>query len=220
MVNETITENTIPLLDPADTIDRALQLMEDNDLQCLPLVEEDKYLALIKEEDLLELSHTDLPLAETSLLQFRPAVAAAAHPYDAVRMLHNTGLQLIPVVDNENTYLGCISQKGLYKYLTEHSGINTPGAIIVLELQPNNYSLYEIARICENEDIIITQVQLSHAKESGRLELTLKTNRNDIRGVVDALERYNYTVVQTFGEADFNENIQNRFDLLMNYLNM
>ncbi len=220
MVNETITENTIPLLDSADTIDRALQLMEDNDLQCLPLVEEDKYLALIKEDDLLELSHTDLPLAETSLLLFRPAVAASAHPYDAVRMLHNTGLQLIPVVDNENTYLGCISQKGLYKYLTEHSGINTPGAIIVLELQPNNYSLYEIARICENEDIIITQVQLSNAKESGRLELTLKTNRNDIRGVVDALERYNYTVVQTFGEADFNENIQNRFDLLMNYLNM
>jgi len=220
MVNESITLKSIPTLNGHENIDRALQLMENNELHELPVVEDEKYMALLKETDLLELSDTTLVLNQTALLQYRPAITAAGHPYDAIRMMYNTDLQLLPVVDNENNYLGCLNKDALYKYLTEHSGINTPGGIIVLELLPNNYSLYEIARICENEDLIITHTQLSNSADSGRLELTIKTNRNDLRGVVDALERYNYKVIQTFGELSFDDNMQNRFNLLMNYLNM
>ena len=50
--------------------------------------------------------------------------------------------------------------------------------------------------------------------------MTIKTNRNDLAGVVQAFERYNYVVKEVFGEQNSHEDLLDRYKLLMNYINM
>ena len=194
--------------------------MEENNLTQIPLVAEDKYMALVQENDVLDWDTPESPLSKATFLTYRPAVFASGHPFEALRVAHQQNLSIVPVVDNENTYLGAITRDDLLKYLAENSGVDNPGGIIVIELDPRDYSLSEIARLCEGEDVIIISTQLATNKATGKIEVTLKTNRTDLSGLSGTFERHNYTVKQVYGEQVNYEDMLDRYKLLMNYINM
>ena len=133
--------------------------------------------------------------------------------------MHQMNLSILPVVDNEQKYLGAITKDSLLKYIAERSGLDTPGGIIVLEIAPRNYTLYEIARICENEDVMIVNTQV-YTNENGLMEVTLKLNRTVLDAVVSSFERHKYIVKQVYGSENNNEDIESKYNLLMNYINM
>lgn len=220
MVIEQLISPIVPTLVPTDTGSRALYLMEENNLTQIPLVAEDKYMALVQENDVLDWDTPESPLSKANFLTYRPAVFASGHPFDALRVVHQQNLSIVPVVDNENTYLGSITRDDLLKYLAENSGVDNPGGIIVIELDPRDYSLSEIARLCEGEDVIIISTQLATNKTTGKIEVTLKTNRTDLSGLSATFERHNYTVKQVYGEQANYEDMLDRYKLLMNYINM
>ncbi len=220
MLIEKLISSIVPVLSLHDTGNQALQLMEENNLDALPLIADEKYMALVRESDLLDWANPGSPLLLADFLTYRPAILAKAHPYEAMRLAYTQNLSLIPVVDNENNYVGTIKREALMGFVVEIGGLQQAGAIIVLEIAPRNYTLYEIARICENEDVSITNTQLRTLPETGMLELTIKTNQGDLQGVVAAMERHNYKVKEVYGEYSKDENMQDRFNLLMTYINM
>lgn len=220
MVIEQLISPVVPTLIPSDTGDKALLLMDESNLEQLPLVLEDKYMALVQEDDLLDWDKQESALQSADFLGYKPAVLASGHPYEAIRLAHQQNLSVVPVVDNENTYLGAITRSDLLRYITEKTGLDNPGGIIVLEIEPRSYSLYEIARICESEEVLLISTQIYSNKITGKLEVTLKTNRTSLSPVVSALERHNYKVIEVYGDHSDNEGLTDRFNLLMNYINM
>ena len=210
----------VPTLAPADTGSRALFLMDENNFTQLPLVQDQKYLALVQENELLDWDTPESPLSKANFLHYRPAVFATGHPFEALKVAHQQNLIIVPVVDNQNTYLGAITRDDLLKYIAENSGLDNPGGIIVLEMPPREYSLATIARICESEDVIIISSQLFTNKATGRIEITLKTNKTDLQGLAATFERHNYGVKQVYGEQGHQEDMLERYKLLMNYINM
>jgi acetoin utilization protein AcuB len=220
MVIEQLISPVVPTLIPTDTGDKALLLMDENNLDQLPLIVEDKYMALVNENDLLDWDKQETALQGADFLHYRPAVLATGHPYEAIRLAHRQNLSIVPVVDSENTYLGSVTRSDLLRYITEKSGIDNPGGIIVLEVEPRNYSLYEIARICESEEVLLISTQIYSNKITGKLEVTLKTNRTSLSPVISALERHNYKVIEVYGDSTDNSGMEDRFNLLMNYINM
>lgn len=220
MVIEQLISPVVPTLLPTDTGSRALSLMEENNLTQLPLVADEKYMALVQESDVLDWDTPESPLSKASFLNYRPAVFASGHPFEALRVAHQQNLSVLPVVDNENTYLGAITKDNLLRYITENSGVDNPGGIIVVELDPRDYSLSEIARICESEEVIIISTQIATNKVTGKIEVTLKTNRTDLQGLAASFERHNYSVLQVYGEQTHYEDMLDRYQLLMNYINM
>jgi len=216
---EQLISPSIPTLSGSDSGTRALDLMQDNNVSQLPLVTDDQYVALIQENDVLDWDEPQTPLEKSDLLNYKPAMSIMAHPFEALRIFDQMNLSILPVVDNDHKYLGSITKDSLLKYITENSGILNPGGIIVLEIAPRNYTLYDIARICENEDVIILNLQV-HTNEQGMLEVTLKLNRSGLDAVVSSFERHEYKVLEVYGEQVNKEDITDKYRLLMNYLNM
>jgi acetoin utilization protein AcuB len=209
----------VPTLSPEDTGDSSMAVMEESNYHQLPLVTDERYTALIKEADLYNWGHPAEALSTAEFLHFQPAVLASVHPFEAIKVMNQMGLAVLPVIDHEHRYLGCVTKDTLLKYIAENSGINNTGGIIVLEIAPRNYTLYEIARICENEDTIILNLQ-SHTNAMGMLEITLKLNQSSVEAVVSSFERHSYHVKEVFGEESSNEDIEGKYHLLMNYINM
>lgn len=220
MVNEQLISPAIPFLLPSDTGARALTLMEQNNITQIPLVAGQKYMALVQEHDLLDWANADTPLSKADFLNYSPAVVASSHPFEAMRIAHTQNLTVLPVVDNENTYIGAITRNELLNYITESSSLDLPGGIIVLEMKVHDYSLAQIARICEQEDMIITSMQLHSHPSLGLLEVTLKTNRTDLTGLAASFERYEFKVKEVYGNPQQTEGLADRYRLLMNYINM
>lgn len=216
---ENLISSTIPVLQQTDTVEHALEVMADNELTEMAVVGEDHYVALVKEDDLLNWENAKSVLNTTGFINFRPAVAAISHPFDALRISFQQHLTIVPVVDNEGRYLGSIKKDTLLNYLAENSGLANTGGIIVLQVPPHDYTLYEIARICENEDVAIISM-MSNTLPDGSYEVTLKLNKPELDAVVASLERHKYNVREVYGQQANEENIIDRYKLLMNYINM
>lgn len=216
---EQLISPLVPTLLPGDTGNQALVSMEENKLTQLPLVADNHYMAMIQENDLLEWTTPEATLNKATFLNYKPAILASGHPFDGLRLMNQMNLSVLPVIDKEFKYLGAVTKDEMLKFIAENSGIDSPGGIIVLEIAPRNYTLYEIARICENEDVTILNAQV-HTNEAGKLEVTLKLNRTALDGIVSSFERFNYVVKEVYGDDVNNEDIAEKYNLLMNYINM
>lgn len=218
---ELLIAKSVPVLSPDDTVERALEILEEHKFNCLPVVvAEDEYVAMVTEDNLLGLDDTNIALSQSGLLQYKPAIIANSHPFDAINIMQEASLAVLPVLDVEhNKYIGSVTKETLLGYIAENGGINNPGGIIVLEIPPRNYSLVEIARLCENEDVVILNMQ-SRTNERALLEITLKMNRTVLDAVVSSFERHNYHVLEVYGKESNNEDIALKYNQLMNYINM
>ena len=219
MTIEQLISPSVPKLSLADTGTQALSLMQENNVTQLPLVNEGKYVALITEENLFDWDKPESPLSASDFLDYKPAVFAQGHPFEAMRIANRQHLTVLPVVDGENTYLGAITQDELLKYITENSGVDNPGGIIVIEMLPRDYSLSQIARICENEEVSIISLQLHNGADS-KIEITIKTNRTNLSALASSFERHSIVVKEVYGELQNIDDTMERYGLLMNYLNM
>ena len=61
---------------------------------------------------------------------------------------------------------------------------------------------------------------ISTPAESTKMDVTLKLNRSELASVIQTFNRYNYIIKASYMESDDLESLyENRFDLLMRYLN-
>lgn len=215
-----LISSDIPALHMEDTGDKALQLMQELHVAHLSLIDGDEYKALIKEDDILNWDTPEQPLSSAAFLNFRPVVYGHLHPYEAVRRAVQQNISVVPVINEENKYLGSVSRNELLEFMSAHSGINQSGGIITLEVNPANYSLSEIARICENNDIIIINVQVFTYDGKETMDVVIKTSTKEIQSLVSSFERYEYTVKEIFGEMPSIEGMMDRYESLMHYINM
>jgi len=210
----------LPVLHLNDTGDKALQLMQELHVAHLSLIDGDEYKALVKEDDILNWDTPEQPLSSADFLNFRPVVYGHLHPYEAVRRAIQQDITVVPIIDEANKYLGSIDRNDLLEYLSANSGISQTGGIITLEVKPADYSLSEIARICENNDVIILNTQVFTFPDKETMEVVIKTNTKDIQSLISSFERYEYSIKDFFGDVPSRESVMERYESLMHYINM
>ena len=126
----------------------------------------------------------------------------------------------IPVLNNEDKYIGNITLAYLMKVIAEMSVVSDQGGTIELELNANDYSLSEIARIVEMNDAKILGSFITSHPDSTKIQFTFKVNRIDLRPILQTFERYNYRVTASFDSGGHDDDLRDRFDSFMNYLNI
>ncbi len=219
MIAGTLVSNEIIPLRTSDTGHEALAVMNEFGIRHLPIVNNKQLLGLISEDDIL--SHdVDEPIGSYSLSLYRPYVKASDHLYEVMRVLAEQRLTLVPVINDEEEYIGLVAQGDLLHYFAKIGSFTESGSILVLEINKRDYSLMEIARIVESENAAILSSFVTSNLDSSIIDVTLKINRPDIQHIVATFERINYRVKASFLETQFTDALQERFDMLMTYLNV
>jgi acetoin utilization protein AcuB len=214
-----IQKDLIPLK-PEDTGTIALSIMDELRVEHLPVVRDSEYLSLIAESDIYSLGNIDEPIGNQKLPLNRPFVLENQHIYEAITLISSLKLSLLPVLDESNAYLGSIGAIQLLSSFSGLIGIENPGGIIVLEMGEKDYLLTEIAQIVESNDAKILNVFITTSPDPAKMEVTLKVNRIDVGPILKTFSRYNYVVKASYSEDTFHEGLQDRYDSLMNYLNV
>lgn len=106
-----------------------------------------------------------------------------------------------------------------WKTLTSH--LSPLNSIIQLEMGTYDYSLSEIARIVEENDVKILGLTVDAIpEEPGRIMVTLLVNSAECGAIIQSFYRYNYNIVNTFSSPDENSDLRDRYALLMRYLDV
>ncbi len=214
-----ITDGIMPLK-TSDTGRTALSWMEEYKVSHLPIVNNQEFLGLISELDIYDLDNFDEPLGNHKLSLKNPYVFDSQHIYDVLKLVNEQNLSLVPVLSEKGNYEGSISLQNLVKYFARALSVDNPGGIIVLEMTYNDYSLTELAKIVEENDAKILSTFIINHENSTRLDVFLKLNTVEISAILKTFERFEYFVKASFGEEDDLDDLRERYNSLMNYLNV
>lgn len=218
IAEELISKEIVPLR-TSDTGEEALSIMHEFHVRHLPIVNNEQLLGLVSEDDILNHDVSE-PLGAFSLSIRRPFIRSTDHIYEVMRLMAEYQLTLIPVVDEDERYTGLISLEELLGYFARTGAFTEPGSIIVLEINKRDYMLSEIARIIESENATVLSAFVTSALDSQRIEVTVKVNVQHIQSILATFDRFKYQVKASFHEMEYMGALKDRYDALINYLNI
>lgn len=207
-------------LNPRDPVARALDLMDEFKTSVLPVVANGRLLGLMKDSATLDNSN---PAATVETLMDKveiPYVRDRQHLYDVLKLMAAMGLSVVPVLDMGGRYLGVVSEHEAMRRMAELANASVTGSVLVLDIARNDYSLQQIARIVEDEGARILSLFCSDVPDSMRMEVTLKVNREDVRAIIQAFERFEYNVHTTFQGSKAEDDLRDRYEDVMRIIKM
>lgn len=212
--------DAIPPLKTSDTVQKVFDRMAEICVRHLPIVNDQQFLGLISEEDLVEVTDYSYPIGGLSLSLHNPFVYESQHVYDVIRLFYEQKLSVVPVLDSKNNYLGMISINTMIEHIATITSVKEPGGIIILEIDNRNNSLAHIAQIVESDNAQILSSYIKSFPDSTKLEVTLKLNRTDTSTIIASFLRYDYTVKAVFNDKKTDNGSSDHYDQLMNYLDI
>lgn len=219
MIASELISYDIPPLKLSDTGNKALDWMEEFKTTELPIVNEGKYLGLISESNLLDSNDVDGKIESFGFNLLKPFVQENQHMFEVISTMVDNDIDVLPVVNSGHQYLGVITSKIIVKSLSKVVSVANAGSILTLEVNVKDYSLSEIARMVESDDAKVLASFITSHPDSTKLEVTLKINKTEISRILHTFERFNYVVLASYNESEYHENLQNKYDEFMRFLN-
>jgi len=195
--------------------------LDENRLQDMPVVENAKLIGSISDNDIYAFGDPDLPLKKQKLAIKKDFVYDHQHLMDVMKVMASSKLTMLPVVDENENYVGYISQARLISKLSEILEVENPGSIIILEINQNDYVLSEIAQIIESQDAKILNLFVVNSSNTTKADVILKINTFEIQSLIQTFNRYNYIIKATYTENEkMYDDLRDRYDSLMKYLSI
>ncbi len=220
MIARELITNDVPPIRSSETVEKALNWLDEFKVTHLAVVDGVQYQGLVSEDILYDAASSDMTIADLNLTLNRPFIYEDRHIYEVMKMVSDMQLSVAPILDKSDNYLGLTTLPSLMHLISNTASISEPGSVIVLELNQNDYSLGHLAQIIEGDDTKILSTYITSANDSTLMEVTIKVNRKNIQGVLQALTRYDYLVKESYSEIDYQEDMKDRFESLMKYLDM
>jgi CBS domain-containing protein len=215
-----LVTDSIPPLKPGDSCSRALIWMDELRVNALPVIKGREYLGLVYKSDVKSPELASTSLADAGIKFHRVFVFENQHVYDLTKVATLHKLDVVPVINDHHEYTGLVTVNDLVSYFAESKSVYTPGGIIILELALNDFSMTHIAQVVESDGAHILSSSVSATPDPSRIELTLKIDKVDLSRILSAFYRLDYHVVASYHQSEHNDDLKNRYESLMKYLNI
>jgi CBS domain-containing protein len=148
----------------------------------------------------------------------RPFAYSNDHLYDVLLKMSTEKLSVLPVLNEQEEYQGCISIYQVMGVMSDFGSLKEHGGILILEVNAVDYSMVQIAQIIESNSAKILSSYITATDESTIIEVTLKINQSNLSRIIQTFERYDYVVKAAYQDKDAEDDLRGRFDTLMNFL--
>ncbi|WP_236973874.1 CBS domain-containing protein [Membranihabitans maritimus] len=201
-----------------NTVDEALDILNQFKIKHLPIVKSKAFLTIISEET-LKAAHPGTIMKDFVNKGVKKFVRQDDHLLDAAKAMVDEELTIIPVLEDDESFMGIITMEDLFTKIISRFGLNSDGSLLVIEVPQQDFQLSELIRILEMENVHLFSVLVS-MENFPNIEITLKTDIKDINSVLQTLERYSYTVKAYFENDQYIHQLKDRYESLISYLNV
>ncbi len=215
-VDQLISKATPPLK-PADSVEYALGLMMEVRVRHLPVVDDQKLVSGILSEDrLLDAASPDQAV-ETLVAGSPVTVATGDHIFEVARLMMEHDLTTVPVVTN-GEFAGLVRRHDLFEWFARSLSTHAHGAILTVDLAPRDYTLSKLIYAIEQSDVKVLSIGTEQPPGGDTVRVNVKINVRDASRVRAMLEHGGYHVVAAFGEEADEDELLDRVQEFMRYL--
>ena len=193
-----------------------LATMEELKVSEIPIVNSDyQFLGLIEEKTILNMENLQEPLQFMQNQLKNIFIFSETNLFQTIRVFREYQLSLLPVIDVDKTYLGYIQPADIIAEIGSVNYDATTTMTIIVEKK--DYNLHEISRLIQENNGAILSF-FSQIKQD-KLYLTILINCNNSQSIIRALKRYDYHISEQASTQLKTDNLDDRFESFIKYLN-
>lgn len=220
MIAKELISIHIPSISCGEQPEKALGFMDENRVSHIAVVDDGIYHGLISDSEIYDMEDTFIPLNKVKPVLIKPQVNQYDHIYDVIAVFSETNITALPVLDENEHYLGVIGLEQMVKAFSKITNSKEPGGVIVLGINIRDYSMAQVAQIVESENAKILSSYISTYEDSLKMELVLKLNKTDLTSILASFNRYDYEIKASYHESTHEEDLQRRYEQFIKYLNI
>lgn len=220
MIAPHLISDVLPALHLEDTGEQVLIYMREHGVTQLAVVDGSSYAGLITMEDIIDSKNLSKPLKHLTQIFRKPFVKDTAHIFDVMKAAVDFNVKVVPVINEQQKYLGLISAESCLRAFAVLNSVKDAGGVLEMEVAVKDYLLSEVARIVEENEAEILCLYTNINQHTQKVEITIKVNTTEVAAIVAAFERYEYNVVSIYNDKEYSEDLRDRYDSLMRYLNV
>jgi len=210
--------NDIPPVSETEAIGEIQTIFSQTTYSHIPIAQEDVYIGSLAEND-THCYDADSPIKNYSNAYQRFFVRFETNWLDVLEAFALHGCNLMPVLDEQGTYLGYYELEDIMSFFNNTPFIQEPGSVVIIEKGIQDYSFSEITQIVESNDGKIWGMFISKLAQDVA-QISIKIGRSNFNDILSAFRRYSYNVVSSHQEDTFVKDLRERSKYLEKYLNI
>lgn len=220
MTSLQLINKNLPVLEFTDTVAHALNVMQQQTCNHLPVIDGKEFKGMLSKVSLLHHENNEDKILELSGELLPAAVNASTHFLKAVSIANLYRSDVIPVVNEALEYQGSITHLDLVNALGNFCGAGEYGALIVLEIEKPRLIISELNAIMESNGATMLHFNISPIAASQIMEVTIGLDKKEISTILASLIRNGYKILFTSGEDLMETELADNYYNLMNYLDI
>lgn len=216
-ITEYIT-NDFKAIDSQDSIAAIQDFFSELRFSHFPIVEEGVYIGSIASED-IETFESDKKASDYRFTLEGFFTRTNTMWLDVLEVFAKNHTNLVPVLDENNTYVGYYEIEDIMKFFHETPFLKEQGGIIVVQKGILEYSMSQIAQIVESNNGKLLGLFVSEA-DTESIQITVKISLGAMNDIIQTFRRYNYEIISEHQEDNYINNLKERSDYLDKYLNI
>lgn len=138
---------------------------------------------------------------------------------DVLEVFAKNHTNIVPVLDENNCYLGYYELEDIIKFFHETPFLKEPGGIIVVKKPVLDYSMAQITQIIESNNGKLLGLFISESDVES-VQITIKISVGGMNDIIQTFRRYNYEIISEHNEDTYINNLKERSEYLDKYLNI
>jgi Mg/Co/Ni transporter MgtE len=201
-----------------ETIADAQDFFEEINFSHFPVLDDTIYIGSIAKDD-LETFDSDKKISDYKYALEGFFARKNMIWLDVLEVFAKNHTNIVPVLDEENKYLGFYEMEEIFKIFNETPFMKEKGGIIIVKKGILDYSMSQITQIVESNNGKILGVFVSET-DASTIEITIKISLGEINEIVQSFRRYEYEIVSTHQEDDYMHVLKERSEYLEKYLSI
>ena len=221
MLTKGIMISSFPAITPEQHLHDVEDLVFEYEILHLPVLKDGKYVGMM-DFGLFCTDDIENNVKVESIMDELLAVSIEEESYifDGLNLICENELSAIAVVNTEGNFVGLVRDLDILNYLRKTISISHSGSFITLKLLPIDYNLQEISRIVESNNARIISLHIDPIVNQEEMLVTLKIDKRDLSHILATFERFGYNYVAHSSTGDHHDDMMERYELLMRYLNL
>lgn len=216
-ITEYINKEVNPIL-IEDSVEVAQDLFLEFPYSHFPVLEDGVYIGCASADD-VELLDSDRKIGEFRYTFERFFVRNTTNWLDVLEVFAKNETNVIPVLDETNTYIGYYEMADIVKCFHETPFLKEDGGVLVVEKTIKDYKMSEITQIVESNGARLLGLFISHS-DLEKVQVTVKLSLGGMNEIIQTFRRYNYEIISEHQEDAYLNNLKDRSDYLDKYLNI
>lgn len=210
--------NDFKAIDSQDTIAVVQEFFDELHFSHFPVIEEGIYIGSIASDD-IETFDTDKKVADYRFTLEGFFTRTNTIWLDVLEIFAKNHTNLVPVLDENNKYVGYYEIEDIMKFFHETPFLKEPGGIIIVKKPILDYSMSQITQIVESNNGKLLGLFISETDVES-VQITMKISLGAMNEIIQTFRRYNYEIISEHQEDNYINNLKERSDYLDKYLNI